>query len=165
MRRTIALFLLLIIGICGTVAAETVMVAVDNEKSAVPDEGIFFYRSALEAGVMDVFFEEGHVIFNGILPEREKMSEMQRRYDSIKLAEEGGAAFVFLASLQYEVAKEGSVFQPKAVIFTFYSLSGEKTLYDGKITLEDISIPEKAGPAEICFLLGKTAGTQTLHYW
>jgi hypothetical protein len=142
------------------------MVAVDGEKDGrAPAESVFFYRSALEAGVMDVFFEEGHVIFNGILPEREESSEMQRRYDTVKLAEEGGASYIFLASLQYEVETEGAVFHPKAVVFTFFALSGEKSLYDGKIAVEDITIPEKAGPAEICFLLGKTAGTQTLHSW
>ena len=73
---------------CTTAAlsAETVMVYVSSQTGH--DD---YLLSAVEAGVMDVFFDSGHIVFNAGTYERISDSDIQRRYWIRNTARQGGA--------------------------------------------------------------------------
>ena len=73
---------------CTTVAlnADTVMVYVSSQTGQ--DD---YLLSAVEAGVMEVYFDAGHIVFNAGTYERISDSDIQRRYWIRNTARQGGA--------------------------------------------------------------------------
>jgi hypothetical protein len=80
-------------------AAETVMVSVGQQGLAVPDAGYRFCLSAVESGLMDVFFDAGHVVFND-----EEFRSSEDRFRTVRLARDGGASAVLFVDCVYDSA-------------------------------------------------------------
>lgn len=87
-RRTVAALLLLVAAAFAAPVAHgyTIMAYV-----YAADESDDYLLSAVEAGVMDVFFDAGHIIFNAGTYERVSDSDTQRRYWVRNTARNGGA--------------------------------------------------------------------------
>jgi hypothetical protein len=92
------LCLILALGLCpGIVMAETVMVSVGGQGlSGEPDAAYRFCFSALESGIMDVFFNAGHIIFND-----DNFRTEEDQYRTVRLAREGGASAVLFVDCLY----------------------------------------------------------------
>ena len=72
------------------------MVSVGEQGLAETDAGYRFCLSAIESGVMDIFFDAGHVIFND-----EEFRRSEDRYRTVRVAREGGASKVLFVDCIY----------------------------------------------------------------
>jgi hypothetical protein len=78
--------------------AETVMVSIGEQGlQGEPDAGFRFCFSAIESGVMDVFFNAGHIIFND-----ENFRTSEDQYRTVRIAREGGAVSVLFIDCIYD---------------------------------------------------------------
>jgi hypothetical protein len=87
-----------------------------------------------ESGVMDAFFDAGHIVSNApiirlkTLPDREIPPELRRDFDEARL---GGADFFVMVFLTYP---EDSLEHPKEVFMRLYSVSSGKMLHEISLT-------------------------------
>jgi len=125
-RATATLVLMLIAATAAT--AETVMVSVRDETGITDEEyrtASRYHLTAVEDGVMEAFFDAGHIVFNLGDYERFEGSEIQRRYTVRTAAEEGGASYVVQLALEFERV-DNSGLRPVRVEYELWTVgSGE----------------------------------------
>ncbi len=123
---------------CSTVAlsADTVMVYVSSQTGQ--DD---YLLSAVEAGVMDVFFDSGHIVFNAGTYERISDSDIQRRYWIRNTARQGGATLameieVDLQPYNNRGADSGERLFADAAAFRLIRIEPAEVLESGAITAQ-----------------------------
>ena len=125
--------LALILGFMGIVSLNAANVSVVVVETGLPPgNGCTPSAEVWESGMMDVFFEVGHIVFNapcmqinnanGVLPR-----EVNRDFDQARI---GGADFLVLVILDY---RDGSVEDPKEVCIRVFQVSTGELLHESKI--------------------------------
>lgn len=130
-RATATLALMLLVAASAT--AETVMVSVRDETGITDDEyqnASRYHLTAVEDGVMEAFFDAGHIVFNLGDYERFDGSEIQRRYTVRTAAEEGGASYVVQLALEFERVNE-STLRPVRVDYELWRVGGGEPVAGG----------------------------------
>lgn len=94
LRRTLAFLLMACTGVA-LASAETILVYVDHEgRSGDLAELALPTLLELESGIMDVFFETGHIVFNSPIGRLDAgLSPLQRSQALRGIASDGGAAY------------------------------------------------------------------------
>ena len=140
--------------------AETVMVYVcaqsgDND----------YLLSAVEAGIMEVFFDAGHIVFNAGTYERASDVEIQRRSWVRNLARQGGATHVLeaevdLAQFDASVGAVGQNLYARSVRFRYVSIEPAEVIERGRV---EASRPASGGRRDVAaFDLGVAAARVAL---
>jgi hypothetical protein len=107
------------------------------------DNPVKDYSSLWEYGILDVFFEAGHIVSNApIMQTRRKAAKElpdEARPDMAE-AKEGGADFFVLALLDYTSPDKGGVAgKPDAVSLRLFKISDNKAIYQENISPETYS--------------------------
>ncbi len=127
LRVIYALCLLLIVAAFGF--AETVMVSVRDESGFTDEDYLAASRyelTAVEDGIMEAFFDAGHIVFNLGDYEHFDGADIQRRYTVRTAAREGGASYVVQLALLFERDGDSSV-RPTRVEYELWDVgTGER---------------------------------------
>jgi hypothetical protein len=108
-KTSVAAFLLfLTLGI--PVVAETVMVYVEEQGPGVSGDGVRYYLSAVEDGVMDVFFDAGYIIFNAGTPRNAEEASQESDAEVLDIALTGGAQLVIRVAVKLEKGRSDELF-------------------------------------------------------
>ncbi|MDR2607304.1 MAG: hypothetical protein LBC57_02840 [Treponema sp.] len=102
------------------------------------DNPVKEYSTLWEYGILDVFFEAGHIVSNApIIQTRRKTAKElpdEARPD-MEDAKEGGADFFVLALLDYESPdRGGAAGKPDAVSLRLFKISGNKAIYQENVS-------------------------------
>ncbi len=126
------------------------------------DDSHHYLLSAVEAGVMDVFFDAGHIIFNAGTYERVSDSETQLRYWVRNTARTGGAshAIELKVSLSGVDSDSGAEAAAEWVEYRLTRLEPEEVIARGRI--EAPAAGERTAHDRRAFQLGIEAGQAAL---
>jgi len=143
---------------------ETVMVDVSNgPESLYISEERFENAVALEDGVMELFFDNGHIVFNaGISVDRPNEMESDETESAMRIAKRGGASHL-LAVRVGAPANKGEL--PKFVSYVFYRLSDDFVLSRGSLQLTDMPLDKNYSIQEICRIYGRRTAENALRSW
>jgi hypothetical protein len=126
--------LALLLFIAAGATAETVMISVQDDTD-IEDEDYRsvsrYHLSAVEDGVMEAFFDAGHIVFNFGEYERPAGETMQRRYDIRKAAKGGGASMVVQLSLVFERVDEETL-KPVGIDYELWDVASGEALAGGR---------------------------------
>ena len=106
-------------------------------------------RARIEDGFMDLFFENGFIVFNCAAAETQ---------DAVRLAEEGGAGF--LVSVSVELIREDGSVRIRSVRFAGTDLVSRAPFLSDSLTADSMTDP--AGDPEFCRSLGKEVAERLL---
>ena len=155
MRKTGFLIVLLIF-VCGFAWSETVLIYIKKDDGMEFSDRALPLAYALEGGVMDEYYEAGHIIFNAGIKNISYWSEFP-----VNMAREEGAGLLLEIVMR---VKEGLTTEESSVTaaaFQLVLLKGMKVLARGEIAAG--SIPTESEETEnISFLLGKELARKSL---
>lgn len=152
---------------------ESVLVAVEDRSEIEETDDDYaeasrFHLTALEDGIMDVFFEDGHIVFNWGEYEHSPTDEpeIQRRYELREAAEEGGAAVVVQLAVSFERTGEGQL-TPSRVRYELWDVDSGEARASGERSApfesSDEDSDSEAGSASAS--LGRRIAKELLSEW
>ena len=160
MKRLSLLFLLCLMSFM--VYGETVLIFTRNSlDTKIP--GVMEMQSALEDGVMETFFDAGHIVFNaGVVTENKKLDTPSERL-SFRMAKNGGALFLLEIDLSYDDPRDSEK-KPtmSAVQYRFYNVETGDLLTEGSLGPEDIKNDPAASEDDICIAMGESIASGAL---
>jgi hypothetical protein len=136
-KKQTAIFFILGAFLALPLPASTVSVLV-IETGRNGDNPIKEYSTLWEYGILDVFFEAGHIVSNAPIMQtlRKTAKELpdEARTD-MQEAKEGGADFFILALLDYNSSDGGGAAgKPTAVSLRLFKTSGDKAIYQENVS-------------------------------
>ena len=158
--RSVCLPLLLFALLPGLAVTETVMVYVrDAEGANFITEERLESASGVETGLMNAFFEEGHIVFNaGIsLDEGAVSDELMVRF-----ARSGGARYLLFADLG-EADEESQI--PAKISYRYLNTEKQETVIVGELLLSDVEQDLVGGVVDRCIEYGNLAAIAVLELW
>jgi hypothetical protein len=163
--KTLCLVLALILCPC-LMMAETIMVSVGEQGlPGEPDAAYRFCFSALESGVMDVFFNAGHIVFND-----EAFRTKEDQYRTVSLAREGGASMVLFINCLYnpgdikdKKTEDGAVVSlPHTIVLEYIKTSDFSVIKKARFTPSLKDAADFGHIEDYYALLGKKAAESIL---
>lgn len=148
--RTVLIALCLLLG-GGFAAAESVMVSVRPDQDYPQSERLGFYLSSVEAGVMDVLFDSGHIVFN-----RAGGDEVSSTAQVVEIAVNGGAGYVVDTVVLF--APEGDGLRVRAVEYSWLRLGSGTAPRSKRLEASTLPEEEQGGTAEQGYRLGRRVG-------
>jgi hypothetical protein len=136
------------------VYAETVMLFTREAEGANYFElvGIDF-AAAVEDGIMEVFFDEGHIIFNYGLPgKRGVETPFPSEPVPVRAAKSGGATF--LIEIELSNPPEPGI-APLVVTYRYSDVIRERLISSGVVRLEEIDDGSITDARELCAAIGR----------
>ncbi|NBC29524.1 MAG: hypothetical protein GVY29_05975 [Spirochaetes bacterium] len=100
--RLISMMVVLALAVTGLALAESVMVSVRPNEEYPDSERLSFYLSSVEAGIMDVLFDVGHIVFN-----RARTDAVESTAQVVEIASNGGAGYVVDAVVSFRPTQDG----------------------------------------------------------
>jgi hypothetical protein len=181
--KPITLFLgavfLLLAAFPGLAEAETVMVYVRYTAATVTDEDeAYKIVIPLEDGIMNEFFDYGHIVFNSGVEKAPALPFAGER-ESLRMAKSGGAMFLLEVQVVCSPAedpekapqsegnenlkKAGSIdrHELKDIFFQFSRVQNGKVIKKGKMPPNKVDGPKE----ELSFALGQRIARMVLHDW
>lgn len=157
--KKIALFILLF-NIVIALSAETVFVYIEkgqiNLGKGIDDDSIEWINS-MEKGVMDIFFESGHIIFSD--------NSGKNQYNSFKVldqtAKASGANYLIYANLNFQVDKNNNI-TPWGN-YKIHNLKNDVIAHDGEYKIENAFKSNSKTIYEQLFEMGETVGKEVVN--
>ena len=170
MRKAVAWFVLCggLLLFPGLAFSETVMLYTQMQlRSEGPDRNLDRF-AAIEDGVMSLFFDSGHIIFDTGMPQQPNLAGtngQQSETWAIQEARKGGADFLLEVSLSFPDAPYPAVV-PLAIHYKLKQLANGLTLAEGDVTpaFQPSEVAEKK-PYDLCFALGQEVARHALAAW
>jgi len=167
MRKIIIVFLL-VLGIIGSVSAETVLLYVHNTLETEEFFDLCLPVSmAVEDGVMNEFFDNGHIIFNAGIKMEHQFPEPPGAPDRLplRIAKAGGASYLLEVEINYQPLNDE---EPPESFFTDYVFShvvSSRVLYSGEMNSSAVRGIEEENPEQFGYVLGKMIAQDALSVW
>lgn len=158
--RAIFVCSILLINVLMPVAAETVMIYSDKSLGLGDEQSAIRY---IEDGIMEVFFDAGHIIFNGtyqMISESEEEENLFNDSPVYRIAKSGGATYVLNIQLRFTEDEEDLL--PVSASYTFIDLTTERNLASGLLPLEKGNEWKEKEPHELVQSLGRRLGIEAL---
>lgn len=117
----------------------------------------------LEDGIMDVFFQAGHIIFNGGYSEESESDEANQLYSeaaSLRMAKRGGASLLLEIQLRFSDEREESI--PVAAKYSFTEVSSERQLSEGEVLIKEVEDASSLDSEELIAKMGRLLGERAL---
>ncbi|MFQ3620506.1 MAG: hypothetical protein SNJ78_06125 [Spirochaetales bacterium] len=122
-RRKVLIFIgMLFYGLSLSLYAETILVSLKGEDGPV--------LSAIEGGAMDVLFDAGFIVFNGVIRRGEGVYPP---LEDFKIAKEGGASLLFALEVTIQSQDTKSPSLPSRLEYQLIRVADRKTLVRGQI--------------------------------
>ena len=148
----------------GNLYGETVMIYSQNRPQEVdgPSKAVIAQQAAVEDGIMNVLFDDGHIVFNaGITGENESLAIVSDRL-SVRLAKNGGAGWLVELDLEYGLIEEARVL--KRAEYRLYNMMTDAHIVTADIDVADVRTRDDQKIAELCLLLGEGIGFGILRW-
>ena len=159
--RTLLLFSLVMSAISLT-SAETVMVYI-----RATEDSDFYYQSgieyarAIEGGIMDVFFDAGHIVFNfGIPPTVSIDPPFASERPAVRAAKAGGASHLFEVELARPVVDR---LVPIRIAYVYSDIIAKRVLAEGTIQYQEIEDSDLHDLLELCKSFGQNVALSALY--
>ncbi|HUX49603.1 MAG TPA: hypothetical protein VMW73_02340 [Spirochaetia bacterium] len=172
MKSVVLLTMLLLSASTATVLADTVMVSVDatpagtiataSDNSAALAKAADTLREALEQGIMEQFFNAGHIIFNGPPAPTTDIHSVSLRQQSARV---GGASRLILVELAYRSEPALKKTLPVSASYTLWRLDTRQIVESGTVTADSLAHATKIDENQLCLLMGQTIATVLLNKW
>ncbi len=119
-------------------------------------------RGILEDGIMAVFFDAGHIVFNAFPPETEENEEPPDLPEDIsfRIAKSGGASLLLEVDMYFSEDEEEKL--PESVRYRYFDLFSGDLLDEGSILLSDVDEPEEPGGKTRLRILGEELALRVL---
>ena len=135
----------------------------DSDELPYVSEITLDLAAAVEDGVMDVFFENGHIIFNaGLMNEKPAEPPFKAERLSVRIAKAGGATFLLEVGLGSAGAEN---LLPSRADYLFLDLISSKIISEGTIPITAIRDEDSTDMREKCILLGKRVAEIAIGQW
>ena len=116
---------------------------------------ILYFLSAVEAGIMEAFFEADYVVFNaGPMSGAEEGGKRSDAY-VLTLARDGGADLLMRLAVRFEFLRNG-VPQPDLGVLSYYRVDGGEQMLSDRMELADLI----EGRIELSGEMGFKIGTE-----
>jgi len=158
--RAIFVYSLLLINVLMPVCAETVMIYSDRSLGLGDEKSAIRY---IEDGVMEVFFDAGHIIFNGTYEMISEGGEEEKLFNDspvYRIAKSGGASYVL--NIQLRFTEDENDLLPVSASYKFIDLETERNLASGLVPLEKGKDWKEKEPHELVQSLGRRLGLEVL---
>jgi len=123
--------------------------------------------AAIEDGVMNEYFENGHIIFNAGVKAAAGYPEPPGSTEPlpVRIAKAGGASYLLEVEMIYNL-REGEL-QPSdfQAGYIFSNVHSSKVLQRGSFSSKSIGSEEAPGPEESGYRLGQMLARETLAIW
>ncbi len=168
-------------------AADTVMIyveAVPAKDSGVVPEAVVTdgaaLRSALEEGIMDEFFSNGHIVFNeppakpadgaqaqtvALEGESRNSGEIQKWYEVQRTAVSGGATRLVEVMFVYVPDETGKKARPVDARYSLWELKPRGLLRSGAVDAATMVARAAEGEDYVSKLMGQTIAIDLLNAW
>ena len=158
--RLLALFGLFVLApVC--IGADTVMLYVTEsaESDYFKNAGLD-YVAAVEDGVMDVFFNAGHIIFNyGLSSEPPAKTPFRADNVQARVAKSGGARFLIEVALSNPASES---IAPAVIEYAYTDLILKEEITAGLLRLEAIDDGSITDERELCAAIGRAVALAAL---
>ena len=159
MRRLCLPLLLFLIIASLPLTAETVLVftrnSLDPEAYAVAE-----LQAALEDGVMEAFFDAGHIVFNaGVVAGNDTLDIPSERL-SFRLAKSGGALYLLEIDMYYRPLEEA--LEVTGAEYRYYDVRDGSILAEGNYSDGEIRSSDDETVEEICTAMGESIASGAL---
>lgn len=117
----------------------------------------------IEDGIMDVFFQAGHIIFNGSYQNEEAELPEDVSFEdrpSFRMAKAGGASLVLEIRLHFS-GKEDEVL-PETADYLFVDVLHERKIAEGSVSIAEAGDPEELEDFELVRMMGRKVGLGAL---
>ncbi|MFP4617900.1 MAG: hypothetical protein ACLFMZ_03560 [Spirochaetaceae bacterium] len=153
------IFSLLFISSLLPAGAETVMIYTDKEKG---EGDVEMSRGYLEDGVMETFFDAGHIVFNAY-PEMAEDATQPDGFSekfSVRAAKAGGASLLLEIFIKFDANEENKL--PYSASYSLYELKTGELLAHGEEDLPDKDDEKELGKEERLHRLGSAVASRVL---
>ena len=151
-RRVLPLIVLLAVSTV-ILPAETILVFTRNSLDGERTE-VARLQAAIEDGVMETFFDTGHIVFNaGFVTANEPLAVPSERL-SFRMAKSGGALYLLEIDLDYREIEEQVALQRAE--YRFYQVISGQMLLEGNIDMSEVSADADTAQRERCTLMGES---------
>jgi len=140
--------------------AETVMLFTDRPSGFGDEKSSIHY---IEDGIMEVFFDAGHIIFNSTYQSTEEIVEEKdvfADYPAFRIAKAGGAMYILTVQLRFTEDEEDLL--PVAAAYALIDLETEANLAGGTVMLERPDDWKEKEPYELVQGMGRRLGREAL---
>jgi hypothetical protein len=168
MRKIMLLCLVLAPVVAWTGSAETVLLYIGNQ---VENEEVFKLclpsAYSLEDGVMNEFFDSGHIIFNAGV--KKEYSFTKPPFDStrmpVRMAKRGGARYLLEVNVIYKINAKNETPKLSSAGYTLTNVYSEDILGRGNIEMEDVRIGPEENPEAGWYSMGQYIARHALEMW
>jgi hypothetical protein len=147
------------------VVAETVLIYLAPAEATAPSldasRGI---DRALEAGVMERLFDEGHIVFDAGGRRESGAGISAHLPRSLLMARNGGADFVLLIALAYDAGEEDSVHIREAR-YGFYRIGGNQAIRKGVVRAADVASGRERSDTGASAAVGRAIAAELGDSW
>lgn len=172
MRKICLAGIVLILIARGGAVCETVLLYVGNGPQTEKEFEISRpVSSALEDGVMNEFFDRGHIIFNAGIKMEDEFPEPPYQADRLpmRVAKAGGASYLLEVVIYYSFAegedKEIDLSPAFSAEYTFSQVSSSRIIYSGGMSTDAVDITEELDPEMYSYVLGQMIAREALSLW
>ena len=144
--------------------AETIMLHLaDAAGSKFHIENSIELATAVEDGVMELFFNEGHIMFNmGLSAEDPPEPPFKAERPAIRIAKTGGAGFLLEVALS---SSDMAATLPSSALFQFTDIMSNLVISQGEVVVASIDLQRSTGERDICIFLGREIAMRVLSNW
>ncbi len=150
--RRVALIVILAVFVAGAGFAETVMVSVRANEEYTGSDHVGFYLSSVEAGIMDVLFDMGHIVFN-----RSRHDAVSSTAQVVEIASDGGAGYVVDAVVTFDRGRDALVL--REVEYAWMQIGGGRAPRSETLPVEVLSDEEAGSIERAGYNLGRRVGS------
>ncbi len=153
----------------GAAFADTVMLYTQMRASADSQNKNVERYVAIEDGVMALFFDSGHIIFDTGLPQSAKSGAPSANPSetwAAETAKTGGASYLLEVELSFPDAPSPSVV-PTGIHYKFLHLSSGRTIAEGSLVpqVPPKNAADRKTPYDLCYALGQEVARDVLRDW
>ncbi len=169
MPAVVVFLALILLGIPAALHAENLMVYIETwgptELEHIEDEETYlkvqYFLSAVEAGIMEVFFEAEYVVFNA--GPISGVEEDVRRSEAhvLKVARDGGADLLMRLSVRFDSVADGAP-KPDLGELVYYRVDSEDTMLTERLQLADLTAERTKLSGKAGFEIGTAIARRVL---
>lgn len=131
--------------------AESVMVSVRADEEYPGSDHVGFYLSSVEAGIMDVLFDMGHIVFN-----RSRHDAVSSTAQVVEIATDGGARYVVDAVVTFDRRQDTMVL--RQVEYSWMQIGGGRAPRSESLPVDILSDEEAGSIERTGYNLGRRVG-------
>lgn len=162
MKKSLIFFILILLT-AGFCFGETVMVYIDWNNTSVEAPGnIEQVMSDIEEGIMDSFFEKGHIVTSAGAQELESELPFPIENTPVTIARKGGAGLLLAIRFECNTKNETGEVLPYIANYILTDIRSESIIYKGSFNPYKIKDFNKINQHEFFFKVGQEIANEAI---